>query len=253
MNEQKTDDAVLLRIQNNIAEITLNRPDKLNAIHMPLLEGLIEHLHSAAESKTVRVIVLRGAGRAFCAGADRTEMIERSAREWEYIVDRFLDPIRIISGTTKPVVAVIHGDAVGGGLGLALACDFRIASTKARFCAPFIKLGLAGCDMAAGYFLPRLVGMGAAGDMMMTGRFVDAEEALQIRLIHRLAPPDALEDAAAKLVSELASAPPIAMAMTKRAIRKSVDVDMNIRFCDVLSQATKTLPFPASFETATRT
>lgn len=157
-------------------------------------------------------------------------MIEHTAGEWEHIVERFLDPIRIISGSLKPVIAVIQGEAVGGGLGLALCCDFRIASTKARFCAPFIKLGLAGCDMAAGYFLPRLLDMGTATDLMMTGRFVDAKEALELRLIKKLVVPEELEEESVKFARELAAAPPIAMAMTKRAIRKSVDVDMTAEF-----------------------
>ena len=150
---------------------------------MPLLEDLVAALDRLAADQAVRVIVLAGAGRSFCAGADIGQMVERTPEEWERIVDRYLDPIRRISAIDKPVIARLQGDVVGGGLGVAMACDLRIAAANSRFCAPLIKLALAGWDMAAGYFLPRMVGLGRATGLMMTGRFVEADEALRIGIV----------------------------------------------------------------------
>ncbi|MGD9968055.1 MAG: enoyl-CoA hydratase/isomerase family protein [Hyphomonadaceae bacterium] len=213
-----------------VLRLTLNRPDKLNAIDLPTLEGLIAALTEAEHSTDVRAIVLGGNGRSFCAGADIGQMVERTAEDWRRIVDRYLDPIRLISRMGKPVIARCHGDVFGGGLGLAIACDFRIAADSARFCAPFIKLALAGCDMAAGYFLPRLIGLGPASDLMMTGRVIDAEEAMGIGLLSRVAPEQDLDSAVDEFAVRLASSAPRAMAFTKSAIRKSIDRDMEAEF-----------------------
>jgi len=209
--------------QAGVATITLNRPERLNAIDLPTLEALVAALGDLAGDASVRCVVLTGAGRAFCAGADQGEMVRREALEWERIVDRYLDPVRASADMDKPVIARLHGDAVGGGLGLALACDFRIAAEGVRFCAPFVRIGLAGCDMSAGWYLPRLVGLGRATDMMMTGRFVGAEEAERIGLVTRVVAPDALDAEVNKLSRRLASGPPLALAWTKRAIRRSLE------------------------------
>lgn len=221
---------LLTEVQAGVCTLTLNRPDRLNAIDMELLEALIAALDAAAADSAVRVVVLAGAGRSFCAGADVGQMVDRRPEEWERIVERYLDPVRRIASIDKPVIARLHGDVVGGGLGLAMACDFRVAAANARFCAPFIKLALAGCDMSAGYFLPRLVGMGLATDMMMTGRWLDAEEAGRSRLVSRVVPENELDDAVRKLAAQIALGPAAALAVTKRAIRRSVDRDMAAEF-----------------------
>lgn len=163
---------VLLDITDGIATVTLNRPEKLNTIDIPTLDLLIEKLSEVASDPAVRSVVLAGEGRVFCAGADQGEMVPREAAEWEQIVDHYLDPVRQIVAMDKPVVARLHGDCVGGGLGLAMACDYRIGAEGIRMGAPFVKIGLAGCDMSAGYFLPRLVGLGRATDLMMSGKSV---------------------------------------------------------------------------------
>ena len=143
---------------------------------------------------------------------------------------RYLDPVRAIVGMDKPVIAALHGDTVGGGLGLALASDFRIAAEGIRLGAPFTPIGLAGCDMSAGWFLPRLVGLGAATEMMFTGRLVGADEALDIGLVHRVVAPDEFTDHVAEFAARLAAGPPIAHAWTKRAIHRSLGVDMDAEF-----------------------
>lgn len=216
--------------RGGVLHLTLNRPDKLNAIDLPLLDALTEALEAAEENRQVRVIVLAGAGRSFCAGADIGQMIDRTPAEWERIVDRYLDPIRVISRMGKPVIARCHGNVFGGGLGLAMACDFRIAADNARFCTPFVKLALAGCDMSAGYFLPRLVGLGRASDMMMTARIVEADEAQRIGLVTQIAAEDRLDGAVEEFSERLANFAPKATAFTKSAIRKSLDRDMEAEF-----------------------
>ncbi|CAG0949348.1 MAG: hypothetical protein F9K19_14660 [Rhizobiaceae bacterium] len=224
-----TDSLVSAR-RGAVLTLTLNRPDKLNAIDVTLLDALTDALEGAARNPEVRAVVLAGAGRSFCAGADIGQMIDRTPDDWERTVDRYLDPIRAISRIGKPVIARLHGDVFGGGLGLALACDFRVAAETARFCAPFVKLALAGCDMSAGYFLPRLVGLGRATDMMMTARVVEAPEALAIGLVSQLAPEDALAAAAEALADTLAGFAPRTTAFTKAAIRRSLDRDMEAEF-----------------------
>ena len=221
---------LLIRAQHGVCTVSLNRPERLNAIDTEMLEGLIAAFDAAIADTAIRAVVLRGEGRSFCAGADIGQMVERTPAEWESIVARYLDPIRRIAAIDKPVIARLQGDVVGGGLGLAMACDFRVAAEGARFCAPFIKLALAGCDMSAGYFLPRLVGLGLATDMMMTGRFVDAEEAVRSRLVSRVVPDDELDAAVDKLATAIARGPAGALAVTKRAIRRSLDRDMAAEF-----------------------
>lgn len=221
---------LLRETRDGVAALTLNRPDKLNAIDYELLDALIEALEDAAADDEVRVVTLGGAGRVFCAGADIGQMIDHTPAEWERIVDRYLDPVRAIARIEKPVIARCHGDVVGGGFGMALACDFRIGAESSRYCAPFVNLALAGCDMSCGYFLPRLIGMGRATDMMMTARFVPAEEAERIGLISRLVPDDALDDAVSELAGSFAAGSASALAFTKNAIRRSVDRDMESEF-----------------------
>ena len=141
-----------------------------------------------------------------------------------------LDPVRLISNIPKPVIARCNGDVVGGGLGLAMACEFRIAGESTRFCAPFVKIGLAGCDMSAGYFLPRLIGLSKATDMMMTGRFVGAEEADRIGLTSQVVADGQLDAAVAELAGNLAAGAPRALAFTKQAIRRSLERGMEEEF-----------------------
>lgn len=215
---------------NGVLTITLNRPDRLNAIDIEMLDTLVAMLTEAESDNSVGSIVLAGSGRTFCAGADIGQMINRTPDDWEQIVDHYLDPIRIISRIEKPVIARCHGDVVGGGLGLSLACDFRIGVEGSRYCAPFINLGLAGCDMSSGYFLPRLIGLGRATDMMMTARFVEAEEALQIGLLSRLVTNAKLDDEVTKLARSFADGPGRALAFTKNAIRRSIDREMEAEF-----------------------
>jgi len=220
---------VMVEVTDRVATVTLNRPERLNTMSIPMVDRLVDALAEAAASPA-RVVVLAGAGRAFCAGADQAEMSERSPHEWERIVRRYLDPVRTIIAMDKPVIAALHGDAVGGGLGLAMACDLRLAADGIRLGAPFTPIGLAGCDMSAGWFLPRLVGLGAATELMFTGRLLGADEALRLGLVHRVVAPEQLVDEVGRWSKRIAKGPPVAHAWTKRAIHRSLGVDMDAEF-----------------------
>jgi 2-(1,2-epoxy-1,2-dihydrophenyl)acetyl-CoA isomerase len=218
-----------LESRDGIATITLARPDRMNALGLEMLDALVEALDAVRRGDD-RVLVLAAEGRAFCAGADRSEMIEREPREWEPIVDHYLDPVRRIADLDLPVIAKLQGDTVGGGFGLAIACDFRVAAEGIRLGAPFVRIGLAGCDMSAGYYLPRLIPLGVATEMMMTGRLLGSEEALALGLVHRVSPAEALDQEVDALAEKLRRGPPIALAFTKRAIRRSLDLDRDAEF-----------------------
>jgi len=220
-----------LRLESKdcIATITLAQPERMNALNFEMLDALVEALDAVRRSDN-RVLVLAAEGRAFCAGADRAEMIERKPAEWEPIVDHYLDPVRRIAELDIPVIARLQGDTVGGGFGLAIASDFRIAAEGIRLGAPFVRIGLAGCDMSAGYYLPRLIPLGAATEMMMTGKLVRADEALSLGLVHRVVAAEDLDGEVEALVGKLRNGPPIALAFTKRAIRRSLDLDRDAEF-----------------------
>jgi enoyl-CoA hydratase/carnithine racemase len=218
-----------LESKDGIATITLAQPERMNALGFEMLDALVEALDAVGRGDD-RVLVLAAEGRAFCAGADRAEMIERKPAEWEPIVDHYLDPVRRIAELDIPVIARLQGDTVGGGFGLAIACDFRIAVEGIRLGAPFVRIGLAGCDMSAGYYLPRLIPLGAATEMMMTGKLVRADEALDLGLVHRVVAAEQLDDEVGKLAQQLRNGPPIALAFTKRAIRRSLDLDRDAEF-----------------------
>lgn len=232
-------DDVLVGIADGVGTVTLNRPERLNALAIPTVDRLVEALQEVGRSDEVRVVVLAANGPTFCAGADQAEMIERSPLEWEPIVRRYLDPVREIVGMDKPVIASLQGNTVGGGLGLAMACDFRIAADGIRLGAPFTRIGLAGCDMSAGWFLPRMVGLTMAQDLMFTGRLVTAAEALEIGLVHRVVPPGDHPAEVTALAAQLAAGPPIAHAWTKRAIHRSLGTDMDGEFeFEIFAQVT---------------
>jgi enoyl-CoA hydratase len=188
----------------DIAVVTLNRPEKLNALSRELVESLHGTIDELAANDECRAVVLTGAGRGFCSGLDLTAPnpveagggleFPRSGMRWQ---ERIADLTARIHRLRQPVIAAVNGPAYGGGLGIAAACDIRIASESARFCTQFIKLGLGGCDIGVSYTLPRIIGAGQAFDMILTARVVDAEEALRIGLVSRLSDGSVVDDALA--------------------------------------------------------
>ncbi|MCW2558424.1 MAG: enoyl-CoA hydratase/carnithine racemase, partial [Mycobacterium sp.] len=194
----------LTRPRPDVALITLNRPEKLNALNY----GLVEELHSVLEAidadDECRVVVLTGAGRGFCSGLDLTDpfpeeanhglAFPRSSMRWQ---ERIANLTTRLIRLRQPVIAAVNGPAYGGGFALALASDIRIASESARFCTQFIKLGLGGCDIGVSYTLPRVVGAGQAFDLILTARTVDAQEALRLGLVSRVSTGSVVDDALA--------------------------------------------------------
>jgi enoyl-CoA hydratase len=187
-----------------ITVVTLNRPEKLNALSHELVESLHAAIDEIAASDECRVVILTGAGRGFCSGLDLTDPnppgagagveFPRSGMRWQ---ERIADLTARIHRLRQPVIAAVNGPAYGGGLGIAAACDIRLASRSARFCTQFIKLGLGGCDIGVSYTLPRIIGAGPAFDLILTARVVDAEEALRLGLVTRLSEDSVVDDALA--------------------------------------------------------
>ena len=177
----------------DIAVITLNRPDKLNALSYELVERLHATLDDIAANNHCRVVVLTGAGRGFCSGLDLSAPnppeaaggteFPRSGMRWQ---ERIANLTVKLHRLRQPVIAAVNGPAYGGGFALAAASDIRLASESARFCTQFIKLGIGGCDIGVSYTLPRIIGAGPAFDMILTARRVDAAEALRLGLVSRV-------------------------------------------------------------------
>lgn len=222
---------ILLEREGPVYTLTINRPKRMNAISIETVPELMEALSQVGADSDARVLVITGAGdRAFCSGADVSDMVERPAPESAAIVRMYLDYIMAIRNLPVPVVAKVNGAAAGGGCCTALACDLRIASERARFGFVFVNAGLTGADMGATYFLPKLVGFGKACELLLTGAVIDAREAESIGLVNRVVPHEELDAATDELVQKLAAGPPIAMRFTKQALHTGLDKDIVSEF-----------------------
>ena len=226
--------------KDGVTTITLNRPEVLNALNITMSNDLADALTELNTDDNTRVIVLTGAGRAFCAGADikdwatskekRTPPQQRA----ELRQSKMLGSLQLLD---KPVIAAVNGVAVGFGCNLALACDLRIASEKARFGELFILRGLVP-DMAGMFYLPRIVGVAKAKELMFTGDIIDARTAEAIGLVNKTVPEEELEPAVMQLASKLASLPPAALAMTKVGIDRGLEMGVEcLRELERLSQS----------------
>jgi enoyl-CoA hydratase/carnithine racemase len=209
---------------DGILTITLNRPDRLNAFIGHMRRDLAEALEHAGSNRNVRVVVITGAGRAFCAGGDIAFMAElmqrRDAEEFSRILGAGRRVILAIRQMAKPVIASINGPASGAGFNLALGCDLRIASTTATFSQSFAKIGLHP-DWGGSYFLPRLVTPNKACEMFFLGETIDAAEALRLGIVNQVVEPEELDNATLQLAQRLRAAPPIALAAAKHAVYMS--------------------------------
>ena len=215
---------ILISEADGILTITLNRPDKLNAFIGHMRRDLADAIEHAGSDRSVRVIVITGAGRAFCAGGDIGFMAElmqrRDAEEFARILGAGRRVITAIREITKPVIASINGPASGAGCNLAFACDLRIAANTATFSQSFAKVGLHP-DWGGTYFLPRLVTPNKACEMFFLGESIDAAEAARLGIVNQLVVPDELESATLQLAERLRAAPPIALAAAKHAVYMS--------------------------------
>ncbi len=209
-------DRVTVEIAGGIATVTLDRPDKLNAFDRAMCDELVEALRMVVASEQVRVIILTGSGRAFCAGADLNVLAEDGAA----LVAAGQTLALLIRGAPQPVLAAVNGPAAGGGANLALACDYRLASDRASIGQVFHKLGLAP-DWGGTFFLPRLAGISAALELVWSARMVPAEEARALGLFDRVVPQDALLTEARVLAEAWAAQPPLAVRRAKEALYRS--------------------------------
>jgi 2-(1,2-epoxy-1,2-dihydrophenyl)acetyl-CoA isomerase len=214
---------------SHIVTITLNRPEKLNAFVGHMRRDLAEALEEAASDQSVRVVVITGAGRGFCAGGDVKFMAElmenRNTEEFTRLLGSARRVITAIRHMTKPVIASINGPASGAGFNLALACDLRVASTNATFSQSFLRVGLHP-DWGGTYFLPRMVPSNKACEMFLLGDAIAADEALQLGLVNRVVAPEELESTTRQLAERLRDAPPIAVAAVKQAVYMSHDAEL---------------------------
>lgn len=222
-------DKVLLRIEDGVATVTLNRPEAFNALDMDTRRRLHELFEGFAYDTQVRVVVITGAGRAFCAGGDVAAMAThpRPGAEWKEHVENNIHPIlRAMVTLEKPVIAMVNGVAAGGGCNLALSCDLIIAADNARFGQLFTKLGTVP-DWGGAFFLPRLIGTARAKDFVFTNRMIDAAEAERIGLISRVVPRDKLEATVMGIARELARGPGKALGLAKTMLNRSLGCDLN--------------------------
>jgi len=215
---------IAVSIAGPVGTITLNRPDKLNAFTVEMVQELADALGMLARSETVRVIVLTGAGRAFCAGADvglLRELIERQDEpRGRSLVDGMRLVARAIREAPQPVLGSVNGVAAGGGANLVLACDLRIAADTAQIGQVFMKIGLHP-DWGGAYFLPRLVGASKALELFIGAEMVGAPEAARLGLVNRVVPAAELGEATLAWARQIAAAPPLAVRRAKRAVHLS--------------------------------
>jgi len=219
---------LLYEVADRIATITLNRPDKLNAFTGPMIDRWAWALGEAQRDLEVNVVVVTGAGRAFCAGGDVGRMgegeptpLDHKNTLWEHIhrIPRMLEQM------DKPVIAMVNGVAVGAGMGMALMCDMRIASEEARFSTGYVKVGLVpgNGDM---FFLPRLCGIARALELLWTGDFVEAPEAERLGIVNRVVPASRLREETFALARQIAEGPQVAIRLMKRATYQSLRLDL---------------------------
>lgn len=216
-----------LKREGPVTWCTLDRPDALNAMNPALVDDLHAFYDELARDSETRVVVLRGAGRAFCAGLDLKEPaaetsrggVSASLRGQHHIAELALKMRHL----PQVFVACVHGPACGGGFMLALASDIRIAGESARMNAAFIRIGLSGCDVGVSYLLPRLVGASVASELILTGRFIGAERARELGLVSQVVPDDGLEGAARELVADLLRTSPLGLRLSKECLGASLD------------------------------
>lgn len=221
VTQQAANPLVLVENSGGVATLRMNRPDKLNALNVELGRALVQALLHAGEDKSVRVIVLTGAGRAFCAGGDiallRDVRMRQAANELQGLLMAGKEICLAIATMPKLVIAAVNGAAAGGGMNLALAGDMRIASDKAIFAESFAKIGLYP-DFGGTYFLPRIVGAALAAELFYTAETLSAEDALRLGIVNRVFPADKFEEETRKIAESLAAAPPMAMRDVKRTL-----------------------------------
>lgn len=219
-----------LDADTGVATITLNRPDRLNALTFEVYDELRRAFYALHDEEDVRVIVLTGTGRGFCTGGDVEDIIgrlfEREMRGLLEFTRMTCDLILSIRKCRKPVVAALNGTVAGAGAVIATACDMRIGTESAKIAYLFTRVGLSGADMGAAWMLPRIVGMGKASELLMTGDFISAAEAYRIGLYNRIVDDGTVVEAATELAQKLARGPSFALEITKDSLNREASMDL---------------------------
>jgi enoyl-CoA hydratase/carnithine racemase len=224
-------DEVLWRVEDGIATVTLNRPDRRNAMNAALLTGLRACVDRLEDRRDVRVIVIRGAGPAFCAGMDLREMEQRGGAPGDPEAD-VVAALQRVEAVRHPTIAMVHGDAIAGGCELALHCDLRVAADVARFGMPLARIGLV-VPFALGQKLLEIVGPAHARQLLFTGRPVDATRALAIGMVHQVVPAAEVEVETYALARAIAANAPLALAGMKATIQRALSLSERIEHADL--------------------
>jgi 2-(1,2-epoxy-1,2-dihydrophenyl)acetyl-CoA isomerase len=220
---------LLFTVTDGIARITLNRPERMNAFTFEMIDAWTAALQHCRTDDAVKVVLLTGAGNAFCSGGDIVEMGERLQHTPEQRKNELFNRIERIplalEDLDKPVIAAVNGVATGAGMDMALMCDIRYAAQSARFAETYVKVGLVP-GAGGAHFLPRLVGVSKALELFLTGDFLDADEALRLGLVNKIFPDDALLEEVEKIARRMVRAPALTLRMTKRAIYQGMRNDL---------------------------
>ena len=219
-------DTLLQELKGETLWLTMNRPKALNAMNEPLVSALRETFDTLKARQDVRIVVLRANGKAFCAGLDLQSEgwgTSDSPSALLAMQRNISDIYRAMRRCPQPIISLIQGAACGGGFSLALASDIRIAATTAKMNAAYIRAGLTACDMGCSYLLPRLVGLSVASELMMTGRFIDADRALRVNLVSDVVAEEELTAAAESYIAEMLLTSPMGLRLTKDGLNFSID------------------------------
>ncbi|MDQ2836789.1 MAG: enoyl-CoA hydratase family protein [Actinomycetota bacterium] len=229
-------------VEDHIATITLDRPEKLNPLTFESYADLRDLLGEIGHHQDVRVLVIRGEGKGFCGGGDVNEIIgellKMDARDLMRFTKMTGDAIRAMRECPVPIISAVHGIAAGAGAVVALASDFRVVSTSARFAFLFTKVGLSGGDMGAAYLLPRMAGLGRATELLMLGDTIDAATADRYGLVSKLVADEELTEAVGQLARRLADGPTLALSQTKSLLTRELDMPLSSAMeLDAMTQA----------------
>jgi len=228
--------------QGGIATITLNRPERLNALTFEVYRELTDTFASLRDDKDVRVVIITGSGRAFCSGGDVHDIIgelfERNIEGLLEFTRLTCALVRNMRALPKPVISSLNGTTAGAGACIALASDIRLASEDAKIAFLFVKVGLSGADMGAAFLLPRVVGLSKATELLYTGDFISATEAQRIGLYNRVVPADELAATTRELAKRLARGPAFALAKTKEMLNRELNMNLDAALeCEAQAQA----------------
>ena len=216
---------LIVERQGAVDWVSLNRPDKMNALSPDLVADLVDYLTSLRRNYDTRIVVLTGAGGGFCAGLDlEAYFIEDATVQLGYHLQLEMNEImKLMRRIPQPIIALINGPACGAGFAIAMSADIRIAAKDAKMNAAFIRIGMSGCDMGSSYLLPRLVGSSIASELLLTGDFIHAERALAVNLVSAVVPKAELKDQAQKYVDSMLLTTPFGLRLTKDGLNFGID------------------------------